>query len=380
MKRLLDYYIIKKFLFSTFAIINAFLVIMIVVDIIDNIDTVISNSSHSIQIIYYYLYSLPYFISLALPMSLLIASIFTFGTLQNNNELTAIKASGISIRRISYPLLIIGMIFSLILFYFDNLIVTKYEDKRVQLEEKLNSTTSSKNTKPTKPSNTRISDFYSYNNGKLIRIKDFRTLEEKGINVTIYTFENSDLKVRIDIDVLSWDDQKNLWIAKNYKKTYRQAKLPNITEEKNKYISLNGLSPEDIIDASNLKKIRPEDMDYWELDNRITKLKENHLNYNKFLVNKYYKVAFSFIPFIMVLFGVSLSIQKPRSGYALGVGLSLLVIFLYMVLLKVGQDFALSEVGLKLTSNKEVVAFLSIWTVNILFLITGSILFFKSRT
>ena len=82
----------------------------------------------------------------------------------------------------------------------------------------------------------------------------------------------------------------------------------------------------------------------------------------------------------MVLFGVSLSIQKPRSGYALGVGLSLLVIFLYMVLLKVGQDFALSEVGLKLTSNKEVVAFLSIWTVNILFLITGSILFFKART
>ena len=57
-----------------------------------------------------------------------------------------------------------------------------------------------------------------------------------------------------------------------------------------------------------------------------------------------------------------------------------MVIFLYMVLLKVGQDFALSEVGLKLTNNKEVVAFLSIWTVNILFLLTGSILFFKART
>ena len=70
----------------------------------------------------------------------------------------------------------------------------------------------------------------------------------------------------------------------------------------------------------------------------------------------------------MILFGIALSIQKPRSGLALGVGLSLLVIFLYMVLIKFGQDFALSEVGLNYIDNKELVAFLSLWTVNFIFL------------
>ena len=113
-------------------------------------------------------------------------------------------------------------------------------------------------------------------------------------------------------------------------------------------------------------------MNYWELDEFITKLNAiNDKGIHKWEVNKHYKTAFSCIPFIMVLFGIALSIQKPRSGYALGMGLSLIIIFLYMVLIKFGQS---------LGYNQIVNPFLSVWFVNFLFLSIGLVLISKVRT
>ena len=100
-------------------------------------------------------------------------------------------------------------------------------------------------------------------------------------------------------------------------------------------------------------------------------LKEKGQNYSKWLVNKHYKTAFACIPFIMILFGIGLSIKKPRSGYALGMGLSLIIIFLYYVLIKFGQS---------LGYNNVVSPFISVWLINFIFLFLGAILFIKART
>ena len=70
-------------------------------------------------------------------MSILIATIYTIGSLQKNNEITAIKASGISIRRISLPIILSGMIFCCLSFYFENIIVVKSIHKRFAIEKKL---------------------------------------------------------------------------------------------------------------------------------------------------------------------------------------------------------------------------------------------------
>ena len=69
-------------------------------------------------------------------------------------------------------------------------------------------------------------------------------------------------------------------------------------------------------------------MDYWELSAFIKKLDNKGLSTNRWLVNKHYKTAFACIPFIMIIFGLALSIQKPRSSHALGIGLSIIVIFM----------------------------------------------------
>ena len=117
--------------------------------------------------------------------------------------------------------------------------------------------------------------------------------------------------------------------------------------------------------------IKPDEMNYWELSAFIIQLKNKGLDYTRWIVNKHYKIAFSCISFIMVIFGLALSIQKPRSSHALGIGLSIIVIFLYYVMITFGKT---------LGYNNILPPIISVWTVNILFLISGAILYYKART
>ena len=81
---------------------------------------------------------------------------------------------------------------------------------------------------------------------------------------------------------------------------------------KNKTLYISDINP------SIIKKdfVQPEEMDYWELSNLILKFEKNGIDATRWLVNKHYKTAFACVPLIMVIFGVALSIQKPRGNRA----------------------------------------------------------------
>ena len=70
-------------------------------------------------------------------MTLLLSSIFCFSILQKNNEITALKASGVSLRRISTSIILLGLFFSIFSFFFDNSIVINQLTKRESIEKKL---------------------------------------------------------------------------------------------------------------------------------------------------------------------------------------------------------------------------------------------------
>ena len=73
----------------------------------------------------------------------------------------------------------------------------------------------------------------------------------------------------------------------------------------------------------------------------------------------------------MILFGIGLSITKPRSNYATGIGVGIMVIFLYYIGMKFGQS---------LGYNKILPPILSVWMINIIFLGIGAWLYARIRT
>jgi lipopolysaccharide export system permease protein len=123
MLRILDRYLFREFLvillFSTIASIS----ISIIVDIIEKIDTFLDNSAVFMDVLLYYSYHVPYMVILTLPAATLIATIFTIGQAVRNNELTAMKACGISLYRVFLPLYLAGIMLSMAAFLFAEFVV-----------------------------------------------------------------------------------------------------------------------------------------------------------------------------------------------------------------------------------------------------------------
>ena len=130
----LDRYLLKQFFSILGLCILGFVSIFLVVDLIENLDRFVDNGVPGRIILNYYLYSIPWFISIALPMSMLISTVFGVGMLVKRNEWTAMKSSGISLYRLSAPLLFTGLLISSLSFILDNQLVSWGNEKRYTID------------------------------------------------------------------------------------------------------------------------------------------------------------------------------------------------------------------------------------------------------
>ena len=357
----IDIYIIKHFFYKLFFLIIGFIVLFTLVSIIEHLDKFIDASMPAKQIFIYHLYSMPWFISIGLPMSILISTVFSFNSMQKNHELTALKASGIGLMRISIPLLIIGVLLSILSFEFENNIVTHYFQKKIALEQEYNLKRSSKKS-------VKKNDIYrQISPNAMLTIKKFKYLPNVAQNVSIQYFKDNKIIKRFDTPKLKWYSKKELWLAREYSE---RIFLNNTVEytylEKDTLIDIN-ITPFDLAQET----LKPEEMNYWELDKFVKKMYENGLYERRWVVDLYFKSAFACTNFLMILFGICLSIRKPRTSMAVGLTFSIGIIFLYYTLLKIGQS--LGYYGI-------LNPFLSVWMINIFFFIFGFYLFSKTRT
>lgn len=110
-----DRYLGREFLRVLGITLAGFVVIYLLVDIFDHIDTYIDRDAPLASVVMYYLCLCPYIIILMLPMATLLASMLSVGSLARNNELVAMKTSGVSLYRLLLPLWCAGACISLAL-------------------------------------------------------------------------------------------------------------------------------------------------------------------------------------------------------------------------------------------------------------------------
>jgi len=133
---LIDKYLVLSFIKKFLSVLFVFVIIFLVVDIIEDVDKMLDFRLEFNQYSLMYLYSIPQYINIAFPMTILIATVMTFTLLQKNNEITALKASGVSIYRLSVPFILIGILSSISMFYFENMVVTQSNIFKSDLEKK----------------------------------------------------------------------------------------------------------------------------------------------------------------------------------------------------------------------------------------------------
>ena len=358
----LDRYLLFQFFTILGLSILGFVSIFLVVDLIENLDRFIDNGVPSKIIFNYYIYTIPWFISIALPMSMLISTVFGVGMLVKRNEWTAMKSSGISLYRLSAPLLITGMIISVLSFVLDNQLVSWGNKKRYTIDRDYNKKRSRHKLK-----NTLKNIFIQKDVTIHIGIEKYNIKKLSGNVLTWVDLGDEIIKQRIDAKKITYINDLESWKITNYSiRNFEKGIETSVYfSEKDTIINLN-FKPEDI----NKQARSPDELDYYELTSRISDLKKNGVKTVRWEVTRYLKVSFALTNFIVVLCGIPLVVFKEKNSLSFGIGMSVFVIFGYYAFIKFGQSMGFKG---------QLTPVFSAWLGNIIFFMGGVILMIRAR-
>jgi lipopolysaccharide export system permease protein len=357
---LLDRYVSVQFLRAVFFAILAFSLMFILVDMIENLDDFLDQNVAPHIIALYYGYFLPRIFSLMVPVAVLLASLFVVGRLTNNNELTIIKCAGTSLARFMLPLLGIGMLVSCAMLVFDGWGVPRINALRLSLEREY--------LKKNLIADSRYNLFFQERGNRIVSLEYFSESSAVARHVQIQQFDADDptrLVRRIDAESMRWNDQRHGWtLSKGLQRWFSTDSIGSGSERIASFDSLrlgfSVITPEIILRMQQ----KPEEMELGQFRDYIERQRIAGSDLDRLLVDYHGKIAFPFASVIVVFFGVPFASVKRRSGLAVQFGISVLLLFIYLVSQKLSQIFGYSGI---------IPSILAAWIPNLLFLLAGMI-------
>lgn len=362
----IDKYLLSQFVGILLMALVVFIAIFIIVDLIENLDRFIDNKVPAAIVINYYFFTMPWFINIALPMSVLIATIFSLGLLAKRNEWTAMKATGISLYRIAVPLFLCGIILSAGSYVLDNYLVAQGNEKRFDIEREY---IKQKARRSLAVQKKVMKDVFLQKKENLhISLSQYNTYQRKADGVNILNLDQGKVFQRIDAKEMTYIDSLGKWVIHDYSIRHFNAVGQETGVKISKQDSLIAIDfvPNDI--AQQFKS--PEELNYENLSHRIELLKENGVNTLRWEVVRQFKISFAFTNLIVMIFGLPLVVMKLKGGLAFGAGMSVFVIFGYYVFIKFGQSLGFQGI---------LSPIMSAWIGNIVFLVGGAVLIISAR-
>jgi lipopolysaccharide export system permease protein len=134
--RLLDRYLLRELLVPLGYCLSGFLLLWVTSDLISELSGLQERKLHAGDIAQYYLIKTPEFIVLVLPMALLLALLYTLTNHARHNEITAIRAAGISLWRLCLPYLAVGLLASVVVFWLNEYCVPQANDAAEQIRNR----------------------------------------------------------------------------------------------------------------------------------------------------------------------------------------------------------------------------------------------------
>jgi len=350
--RVLHRYVIREYLKIFSLSLSSLLLIYVIVLFFQKVDLFVRYKAPFHLIFLYLLYKIPEVIfQWTLPYGVLLATLLTLGTLSRHSEITAMKAGGVSLYRITFPLFFIVFFISLFSFLGNEYLVPLTNHKtRYLLSVQLRKEPPASFFK-----NYKIwyrSDHHIFN----IQLLDPKKKALKGF--TLYEFdEQFRCLQRIDANEVKWINGK--W--KFYDGSVRdfdEGGSIQTTPFRELEISL----PENWESFESIER-QSREMSYTELRTYIQRIQSAGYDSTRYLVELYAKLSYPFLNLIMILIGVPFALKTGRSGgVALSIGVSVMIGFVYGITFYVFLSFGKSGV---------LSPFLSAWIPTILFGLTG---------
>jgi len=360
--KILRNYFLKEFIGPLFLALAVLTFVMLMGNLVKIVDLVIRKGVDILSVSKLFLFLMPYLLTYTLPIAALTAVFLALGRLSSDNEIIAIKASGINLFTLILPLLILGLILSLVLVIFNDRVIpyAHYATRKTLVEVGI------KNPAAALEPGVFINSFQKY----ILFI--YRVDENKLTNLRLYEPQGQGKPTRTIVA------RKGEFIAIPEKNMIKLKLIDGTSDEPdpenpNNFYKLNfktyfmSLNLADAKDEGQIKK-KSKDMTIQELEGEISRLKEEGIDPAPLITEINKKISLAFSCFVFILLGCPLAIITRRREKSINFSIAFLIVGIYYLLL-MGSE-ALSLQGY--LDPK-----IAMWLPNIILGVIGVILTFR---
>ncbi len=361
MLKILDKYILKRFIGTFFFSISLMLCIFIVFDISEKLQDFVSSKVPVKEIIFdHYLNFIPYYGNLFSPLFTFIAVILFTSKMAYKTEFVAILSSGTSFKRILRPYMIGAALITIMSLILNHFVIPKSNRVRIGFEDKY--INSGYNTEE-RNIHRQISP------GTSLYMADYDNFSNTANNISIEKIANNKQISMLKAETMKWDSIAGSWHLTNVFEreliysaidSAKTGMPKHVYKEKHRFTPTKTIkidfSPKDMVRFQSKIEVLP----YFELKEFIAKEKlKGSSRIEFFEVEMYKRTAFPFATFILTIIGVSISSRKIRGGVGLHIALGLVLSCVYILFMHISTTFA--------TLGTFDHALLAVWIPNIIF-------------
>ena len=349
--KIIDWYIIKKFLGAYFFSILLILAITIVFDTNEKLDSFMKAPLHAI-IFDYFASFLPYFANLFSPLFVFIAVIFFTSKLADNSEIIAILASGMSFKRLFIPYMFSAAIIASLNIVLSCYIIPPSNIDRIEFTN-----TYVRNKRVDYGSNIQ----FKVEPNVVAYIARYDNSNKMGYRFSLEKFDGKTLKSRLTAQTITYDSAYQ-WHVNNYVIRNLDGMRETITKGSRLDTVLTVMPSDFLISPTDCETLTSP-----QLKSYIARQRERGVgNIKSFEIEYHKRYAMIAAAFILTAIGMSLSSRKTKGGMGINIGIGLLLSFSYIFFSTVTSTFAVSGA----TSP-----FIAMWIPNVIYTIIAVLLY-----
>ena len=343
---LLDDYVMREFLTNFGLVLAAFTALFLFFTFFELTGDIIRNRTPLVTVGEYLLNLIPYIVYAVTPLCSLVAVLITFGALNRSSELTAMKATGISLYRVVTPVLVVAALLAVI------------KNKPAQTFLRPDRRWISGQTGAT---GTPARIFY---------YQFFDPDKDEFANITVFELDPNtfELKRRIFASEARWNPAANQWIFDNgWQRAFEGEAISNYEP-----FSVSTF-PEIREQPAYFKKedLQSEEMSYGELSHYIVDLRQSGFDTMRLRVQLMRKIAAPLVTLVMAILAVPFALTMGKRGSLTGIGTAIGVAISYWVV--EGIFAAMGNVN-------TLPPLLAAWSPDLLFGMAGAYLLLRTPT
>jgi LPS export ABC transporter permease LptG/LPS export ABC transporter permease LptF len=365
--RLLDAYVVREFFGMFMLVLASFVMLMLVFTFFELIGDIVRNHIALVTVGEYLFNLAPSMVYTITPLAVLIAALVTFGVLNRNSEIVAMKATGISLYRLVVPIVSISAVLAVCLFLFDDYYLPSANRRQEAL----------RNTIKGRPPQTFLHPEQKWmfgqshpgEQGHIFYYQFFDPDNDAFANLSIFEFNPSTfaLSRRIFASRAVWNEQTETWRFEN-------GWVRNISTDNPEYIEFKNTTFSEIHeDPGYFKKEnwQSQEMNFRQLDSYIRDLRQSGFDTMRLRVALWHKLAYPLIAIVMSILAIPFALSMGRRGSLTGIAVAISVALVYWVV--DGLFGALGNVN-------YLPAALAAWSPAVLFGLTGGYLLLRTPT